>query len=482
MESSSSVSTSAGLSKQHLGLVVAGHVDSGKSTTTGRLISELGGISARDLEKLREQARLLKDESFMYAYFTDTSKAERERGVTIDCTTKEFFTSNYHYTIVDAPGHRDYVKNMITGSNAADVALLMVPCDGNFNTAVARGDHGSGTVPGQTREHARLLFLSGIKQLVVGINKMDCDLAGYNEARYLEVKNEMMYMLKSVGWPAKFVENSVAYVPISGWKGDNLVKKSENMPWWKGVDLPLKTGGSVHADTLYDVLDKFVQPPKRDLSGPVRVPISDVLTIKGVGEVVCGRIEQGTLRPGDEVQFVPSNTVSFPCVGKVFSIEMHRKSVEKGLAGDNVGVNIKGFDKSLPNAGRPHAGDVMILKSDTSFRAAKRFTAQVSMLDIPGDGVGVGYTPILVVRTAKCACKIVSINWRQGKETSGARVENPTGPAAKLKTNDLAEVVFEPTKPFAVDSCDRSDTLSRVAGMEGNGACFLGKITSVEFI
>jgi len=186
--------------KQHISIVVCGHVDAGKSTTTGRLIFELGGIPEREMVKLREEADRLGKSSFAFAFYMDRQKEERERGVTIACTTKEFFTATKHYTVVDAPGHRDFIKNMLTGASQADVALLMIPADGNFTTAIARGDHKAGEVQGQTRQHAVLINLLGVKQLLVGVNKMDCDVAKYGQPRYDEIKNEMKEMLVRIGW------------------------------------------------------------------------------------------------------------------------------------------------------------------------------------------------------------------------------------------------------------------------------------------
>merc|ERR1739845_19845 len=211
--------------------------DSGKSTTTGRLIFELGGLPERELEKLKQEAERLGKGSFAFAFFMDRQKEERERGVTISCTTKEFFTDKWHYTIIDAPGHRDFIKNMISGAAQADVALLMVPADGNFATAIQKGDIKSAEIQGQTRAHARLLNLLGVKQLIVGVNKMDTEVAGYKESRYFEIQEEMRHMLMKVGWKGDFVKNSVPIIPISGWEGDNLIKKSCKMPWWEGVDV-----------------------------------------------------------------------------------------------------------------------------------------------------------------------------------------------------------------------------------------------------
>merc|ERR1712160_73731 len=248
--------------------------DSGKSTTTGRLIFELGGLPERELEKLKAEAERLGKGSFAFAFYMDRQKEERARGVTIACTTKEFYTESYHYTVIDAPGHRDFIKNMITGASQADVALLMVPSDGNFTTSIAKGNPKLGEVQGQTRQHSVLINLLGIKQLVVGVNKMDCDVAGYKESRYTEIRDEMTHMLKKVGWNKKKVDGCTPVMPISGWMGDNL-------------------------------LEKLVKPIVRNDTAIMRTPLSGVYKIKGVGDVLTGRVEQGTVKPGEEMIFLP---------------------------------------------------------------------------------------------------------------------------------------------------------------------------------
>jgi len=457
--------------KQHVSIVICGHVDAGKSTTTGRLIFELGGIAERDMEKLRAEAKTLGKESFAFAFYMDKSKEERARGVTIACTTKEFYTTSYHYTIIDAPGHRDFIKNMISGASQADVALLMVPADGNFTAAIARGNHKLGEVQGQTRQHARLINLLGVKQLIVGINKMDCDTAKYSLDRYNEIKDEMFSMLVKVGWKKEFVKNCVPFMPISGWVGDNLLKKSDKMPWWKGADVKSQKK-PVHCDTLLDCLEHMVKIPKRPLKKPLRMPVSGIYKIKGVGDVVTGRVEQGKVEPGNVCWFLPTHTSSKPCTGKIFTVEMHHKSVAFAGPGDNVGLNVKGLVKE----NMPRVGDVMIVEKDETLKACASFTAQVQVLDHPGE-LKVGYSPIAFIRTGRSACKIAKINWKIGKETGGAKAEDPP----HLKANEMAEVVFEPQQPFVAEGFKSCEGLGRVAIMEGASVVMLGKAIAVTF-
>jgi elongation factor 1-alpha len=457
--------------KQHVSIVICGHVDAGKSTTTGRLIFELGGIPEREMAKLREEADRLGKSSFAFAFYMDRQKEERERGVTIACTTKEFFTPTKHYTVVDAPGHRDFIKNMLTGASQADVALLMVPADGNFTTAIARGDHKAGEVQGQTRQHAVLINLLGVKQLIVGVNKMDCDIAGYGQPRYDEIKNEMKEMLVKIGWKKDFIDEAVPVLPISGWMGDNLIKESEKMTWWQGQEVKSLKGDKVKVKTLLDVLEKQITIPPRVTAAAMRMPVSGIYKIKGVGDVVTGRVEQGVVQPGAEVIFIPTHAPSTPCTGKIFTVEMHHKNVPQASAGDNVGLNVKGLVKE----NMPRVGDVMILKSDDTIGRAGKFTAQVQILNHPGE-LKVGYTPVGFVRTGRSALKMTEIKWKIGKETGNKKLENP----ANLKANEMAEVSFEPQQPFVVDTFKNCEGLGRVAIMEGNGVVMLGKIVTVE--
>jgi len=455
--------------KEHLSIVICGHVDSGKSTTTGRLIFELGGLPERELDKLKAEAEALGKASFAFAFFMDRQKEERERGVTISCTTKEFFTEKWHYTIIDAPGHRDFIKNMISGAAQADVALLMVPADGNFTTAIQKGNHKAGEVQGQTRQHGRLINLLGVKQLIVGVNKMDVAIGGaYSETRYNEIRDEMKNMLARVGWKKDFLEASVPVLPISGWIGDNLLKKSDNMSWWNGKECVAQDGRKVQVNCLLDALNDFTTQPPRNAEAAMRLPISGVYKIKGVGDVLTGRVEQGLVKPGEEVLFMPTHTVGTPCTGKVFTVEMHHKRVEGANPGDNVGMNIKGLDK----INMPRVGDVMVYKKDGTLKAVKDFTAQIQTLDIPGE-LKKGYCPIGFVRCGRAACKMTGLNFKIGKETGGKKAENPHA----LKANEVAEAVFEPQHPLVVDSFKNCEGLSRIAFLDGNTVMMLGKVT-----
>jgi len=309
--------------------------------------------------------------------------------------------------------------------------------------------------------------LLGVKQLIIGINKMDCDTAGYKEERYVEIRDEMKNMLVRVGWKKDFIEGAVPVMPISGWCGDNLLVKSDKMPWWKGVDV-LRGKEKVHVETLKECFNDFIQNPERNATSAMRMPVSGIYKIKGVGDVLAGRIEQGEVKPGEEVIFLPTHTSANPCIGKVFTVEMHHTRIDKAGPGDNVGLNIKGLDKG----NMPHTGDVMIYKADSTLSACADFTAQIQTLDIPGE-LKVGYSPIGFVRCGRSSCRMTKIDWKMGKETGGKKLEDPHS----LKSNEVAQVVFAPQQALVVDSFKNCEGLSRIAFLDGNTAVMLGKVT-----
>ena len=446
--------------KQHLSLVVCGHVDAGKSTTTGHLIFKLGGISERELTKLQAEADAVGKSSFAFAFYMDKGKEERARGVTIDCATKEFFTDNYHYTIVDAPGHRDYIKNMISGAGCADVGLLLVPAEmGGFEKAIAKGNHKKGEVEGQTRQHSRLLNLLGVNQLIVGINKMDS--CNWSEDRFNEIKGEIQGMIKAAGYKPE----RVPVVPFSGFLGENLITPTDKMPWYKGWKAQVGKDKFVEGVTLVDALNKYAKPPKRNVDGPLRIPINGVYNIKGVGNIITGRVEQGTAKKGDVVNITPRKITN----ASIFSIEMHHKQWEKALPGDNIGMSIKGLDKK----NMPKVGDVISVEK---LMPVKSFTAQVAVQEHPGQ-LKPGFCPIIHVRTAKTACKMAKINWKMSKKTGNAQQPEPQF----IEKGEQAEVVFEPTQDLYLESFTSCPGLGRIAVMDSNSLVMLGKVTEVEY-
>lgn len=453
----------ADTTKDHLGVVVCGHVDAGKSTTTGRLLFELGGLDQRTLDKLQSEADAQGKSSFAFAYYLDNNKEERERGVTINCNTKEFFTDTKHYTIVDAPGHRDFIKNMISGAAQADAALILVPAEaGGFETAIQKEDRKSGKVQGQTRQHARLCKLIGIEQIIVGINKMDtCD---WSEDRYNEIKNEMSDMLKKIGYKP----DRIPFIPYSGFHGDYLTKPSDKASWYKGWKVPISKTEKVEGQTVVEALEKMIRLPKRKVDAPFRMPVNGVYKIRGVGDVIGGRIEQGVVKEGDEVIFLPSGAS-----GKVFSIEMHHKRYPQATPGDNVGVCVKGLTKD----NMTQVGEVMVPKSYGVMKV-KSFKALISVQEHPGQ-LKVGFTPGVYVRSGRSACRMSEITWKMHpKRTNGEKIEN----APYIETGDNAEVVFEPQSPFYLEKFTDCAGLGRVAIMDSNQLVMVGKVIDVTYV
>ncbi|HVP40705.1 MAG TPA: translation elongation factor EF-1 subunit alpha [Candidatus Krumholzibacteriaceae bacterium] len=408
--------------KPHLNLIIIGHVDHGKSTTTGHLLYLAGVVDERTIKAFEDEAKKMGKETFKFAWVLDNLKEERERGVTIDLRFLRFETPKYFFTVIDAPGHRDFVKNMVTGASQADAAILFV--------SSRRGEFEAGIGPGgQTREHAFLAFTLGVHQLIVAINKMDDISVNWSEERYNEIKNEISRMLKMVG----FKVEEIPFVPVSGWTGDNLVKKSDKMPWYKGP-------------TLYEALDTFKVPAKT-LNKPLRVPIQDVYTITGVGTVPVGRVETGVLKEGQQVIFMPSNVK-----GEVKTIETHHVKVPKAEPGDNIGFNVRGVSKQDIKR-----GDVMG-PVDNPPTVAKEFIGQIIIIYHP-TAVAAGYTPVLHYHTGQVACKFTELIRKLDPRTGQVVEEKP----AFLKTGDGAVVRMEPLHPIAVEAYTDYPELGRFA-------------------
>jgi elongation factor 1-alpha len=408
------------VSKPHLNLVTIGHVDHGKSTLLGRLIYDTGNVKEEEMRKLKEIAKEMKKETWEFAFVMDRLKEERERGVTIDVMHLRFDSQKYYFTVIDAPGHRDFVKNMITGASQADAALLVVSAkQGEFEAGI-------GTT-GQTREHVFLIKVLGVTQLIVAVNKMDT--IDYDEARYKKVKEETEKLLKSVGYDT----SKMLFVPTSAWQGDNVAKKSDKLKWYNGP-------------TLLEAFDTLVIPEK-PVDKPLRLPVQDVYTITGIGTVPVGRVETGVLKTGDNIIFEPPGVK-----GEVKSIEMHHEQIPEARPGDNVGFSVRGVNKQDIKR-----GDVAGLASNPP-KVAKEFTAQIIVLHHP-NVVTKGYTPVFHCHTAQIACKITEIPKKIDPKTGATIQENPDF----IKTGDAAIIKCVPSKPFVIESSKDFPELARFA-------------------
>ncbi|ONH66063.1 Elongation factor 1-alpha [Cyberlindnera fabianii] len=439
-----------GKEKSHVNVVVVGHVDSGKSTTTGHLIFKCGGIDKRTIEKFEKEAAELGKGSFKYAWVLDKLKAERERGITIDIALWKFETPKYHVTVIDAPGHRDFIKNMITGTSQADCAILIIAGGvGEFEAGISKD--------GQTREHALLAFTLGVRQMIVAINKMDS--VKWDEKRFEEIVKETSNFIKKVGYNPK----TVPFVPISGWNGDNMIEASTNCPWYKGWEKETKAG-VVKGKTLLDAIDA-IEPPTRPTDKPLRLPLQDVYKIGGIGTVPVGRVETGVIKPGMVVTFAPSGVTT-----EVKSVEMHHEQLAEGIPGDNVGFNVKNVSVKEIRRGNV-AGDS---KNDPP-QGAESFNAQVIVLNHPGQ-ISAGYSPVLDCHTAHIACKfselLEKIDRRSGKSLEAS--------PKFVKSGDAAIVKMVPSKPLCVEAFTDYPPLGRFAVRDMRQTVAVGVIKSVE--
>jgi len=405
--------------KVHINLVFMGHVDHGKSTTVGRLLYDSGNIDEQTMRKLKEKAEELGKGGFEFAFVMDNLKEERERGLTIDLAHKKFETQKYYFTIIDAPGHKDFIKNMITGASQADAGVLVVsgnPSDG---------------IQAQTKEHVFLARTLGVNQLIIAINKMD--MAKYDQKRFDKLKSEISALLKSVGYNP----DEIPFVPMASLIGENITKKSDKLPWY--------TEG-----TLLETLDKLKEPEKpTDL--PLRLPIQDVYNITGIGVVPVGRVETGVMKINDKVVFVPGREGK-GVQGEVKTIEMHHEQMQKAEPGDNIGFNVRGIGKK-----DIVRGDVLG-HVDNAPTVVTEFTAQIVVLNHP-TVVTVGYTPVFHVHTAQVACQIIAIEKKLDPATGAEKEKNPDF----IKNGDAAIVKIKPMQPMVIEKQKDIPQMARFA-------------------
>ena len=388
---------------------------------------------------MEKESKEMGKSSFKYAWVLDKLKAERERGITIDIALWKFETPKYYFTVIDAPGHRDFIKNMITGTSQADCAILVVASgQGEFEAGISK--------TGQTREHALLAFTLGVKQMIVLVNKMDDKSVNWAESRYNEIKTEVTNFLKKIGWnPEK-----IPFVPISGWLGDNMLERSTNLNWYKGP-------------TLLEALDS-IELPKRPSEKPLRLPLQDVYKIGGIGTVPVGRVETGTLKPGMNVTFAPGGITT-----EVKSVEMHHTQLEEAKPGDNVGFNVKNV--AVKDLRRGYvAGEA----SKDPPAEAESFLSQVIVLNHPGQ-VGVGYTPVLDCHTSHIACKFAELQSKVDRRTGKELEKDPKS----IKSGDCAMVRLTPTKPMVVESFQEYPPLGRFAVRDMRQTVAVGVVKEV---
>jgi elongation factor 1-alpha len=403
--------------KPHINLVFIGHVDHGKSTTVGRMLYDSGNIDEQAMKKLKEKAQQLGKAGFEFAFVMDNLKEEQERGLTIDLAHKRFETDKYYFTIIDAPGHKDFIKNMITGTSQADAAVVVVAANDG--------------VMAQTKEHIFLARTLGVQQVIIYVNKMD--MVKYDEKRFNEVKDQVAALLKTVGYKP----DQIPFVPGASFPGDNVFKKTTNMSWYKGPSLLEAMNG--------------IKEPEKPTHLPLRLPIQDVYNITGIGVVPVGRIETGILKVGEKVIAMPGREGK-GVPGEVKSIEMHHEQMQEALPGDNVGFSVRGFGKK--DIAR---GDV-IGPADNPPTVATEFTAQIVVLNHPSV-MTVGYTPVFHIHTAQVACQIVEITKKINPATGETLQEKPDF----IKNGDAAIIKVKPVQPLVIEKQKDIPQLARFA-------------------
>jgi elongation factor 1-alpha len=402
----------------HINLVFIGHVDHGKSTTIGRILWDTENLPEEEMRKLEEAAEEAGKESFNFAFAMDSLEEERERGVTIDLAHQEFSSDNYDFTIIDAPGHRDFIKNMITGASQADAAVLVVAAD-------------DGIQP-QTREHAYLAKTLGIDQLAVAVNKMD--LEDYEEGAFNDIKDEVSEMIQQVGYDTSEID----FVPISAFDGENVTENNE-VDWYSGP-------------TLVEALDDFEEPEKA-IDLPMRIPVQDVYTISGIGAVSVGRVETGEINPGDDIVFEPaSDRLNKNVGGEVKTIEMHHEEVDAAEPGDNIGWNTRGVGEDDVKKGDV-AGP-----ADNPPTVVDSFEAQVIILNHP-NVVSEGYTPVFHVNTAQVSCTFTDLHETMNPKTGETLEEDPD----YIKEGQAAKVEITPQQPLVIEENDDIPQMARFA-------------------
>jgi len=399
--------------KEHINVAIIGHVDHGKSTMIGRLLYEAGQIPSHIIEQYKKEAEQKGKATFEFAWVMDRLKEERERGLTIDVAHRKIETDKYMITIIDCPGHRDFIKNMITGTSQADAAILVVDV--------------VECVQPQTKEHALLARTLGINQIIVAMNKMD--RVNYDQKKYEECKAKVEKLLKAIGYKVE----ETPFIPVSAYYGDNVFKRSDKMPWYDGP-------------TIYEAFD-LLKPPMKLIDKPLRIPVQDVYSIKGVGTVPVGRVESGVLKVGDTVIFEPPGIS-----GEVKSIEMHHEPIQEAKPGDNIGFNVRGVSRK-----DIRRGDVAG-HPDKPPTVVKDFTAQIIVLQHP-TAITVGYTPVVHAHTAQVACRFVELQKKIDPKTGQVKEENPSF----LKTGDAAVVKLEPTRPMVIEKVKDIPPLGRFA-------------------
>jgi peptide chain release factor subunit 3 len=408
--------------REHFNLVFIGHVDAGKSTLSGNILYLTDNVDKRTIERYEREAKERNRESWFLAYIMDTDEKEREKGKTVEVGRAQFNTEAKRYTIMDAPGHKNYVPNMIMGASQADIAVLVISArKGEFETGFDRG--------GQTREHALLAKTLGVSHLVVVVNKMDDTSVNWSKARYDECINKLRPFLKGCGFTIK---REVTFIPISGLTGANVIKEVEpsECSWWK----PSYESGENNTSipTLIGLLDSL-QITGRDAAGPIRIPVLDRYNDRGT--IAMGKVESGTIKPGMKVMLMPTRNICK--VDGIWDAETPLKSAKPG---ENILVKLNGMGLEDVQRG------FVICSKDNPCRAVNKVICQIALMDMPENTkiFTAGFTSIFHAHTSEEECTVTKIF----ETTNSKRVVNKKAVFASVGMQVICMLELERSVPL----------------------------------
>lgn len=472
--------------KQLVALAIRGHEYDDTYIIMRHLMFDLNGLS--DRQKIIAQDIADKTGKAPFASYIEQDKEDRKKNLVFSCYRAEFFTDTQHYTMDINNDHKSFIKNIIAENSIIDVALIMIPADDNFMESITCGDSTSCRSYGKSRLYSLLIRLLGIKQIIIGIDKMDSGIAQYKESRYNEIKEKTISMLLEVGWSREFINTSVPFLPISGFIGDNLINKSDNMPWWNGSDVVSSDKVKITVVTLIDALEKMVTIPAPKISSNMRTTISGIYKVKSniksndkvkskvknndkkyYNDVITGRVVQGTINCGENVVFIPTHTTAKACRGKISSIKKQNNYIDRAIAGDYCGFTIEGLSKE----NMPKFSDIIISEGDNSITGVYSFTCRLKVLET-FDKLMIGSCVTIFVRSGRSKAKITAINWKSNSDYN--KIPNPFS----LKINDTVECIFQLELPLVVDTFKNCETLCRVAIIDEQIIVMLGVIVSVN--
>lgn len=434
--------------KEILNICFIGHVDSGKSTTVGQLAASLGAIDKRAMDKLKKEAEDRGRGTFCYAYLMDMSAAERDRGITITTSLMKLETKKHMLNLIDCPGHKDFIKNMVTGAAQADVGVVLVPAaEGEFEACIDGGT---------LKDHIMISGVFGCNKLIVCINKIDTIASDEDkQKRFNEVATEMARVIKVI-----HKDKTPIIIPISGYHGVNIIDDGNKYEWFKGVKVP---GVDEPVRTLEGALNSMTPPP-RPIDKPMRMPIDSIHKISGIGMVYTGRVATGTIKVGMQLGIEPSSVVA-----ECKTLEIHKTSRKEVVCGENCGVALKAPTKGDVKNIRP--GHVLSDNKTSPVQNYEAARATIIIVKHP-KGIGKGYCPTMDIGTIHVPCQLKKIFNKRILGPNRELIESPD----LVSQNEQASVIIHPQKPVVMETLKDCPPLARFAMRDGNRIVAIGSI------